>query len=123
LHRRTADFSATDVALMELLRPPITAALVYRTRVEAAMTRLRRMTGGDPIAPFGAERAALTDRELEVLALVASGRTDRQIGRCLGITERTVRKHEEDIRQRLAVPNRAAAAAWSERTQKSRSVP
>jgi DNA-binding CsgD family transcriptional regulator len=109
--------------LMELLRPPLSAALAYRARLDAAIDRLRRMTGDDPRAPFGAQRAVLTGRELEVLALVASGRTDRQIGRCLGITERTVRKHLEDIRQRLAVPNRAAAAAWWERTRKTRSMP
>lgn len=45
----------------------------------------------------------LTDREREVLALVASGMTAREIGRRLGITERTVAFHKDRMKERLGV--------------------
>lgn len=53
----------------------------------------------------------LTKRESEVLALVAMGRTNRDIGRVLFIQPRTVEKHLANIRAKLGARNRAAAAA------------
>jgi DNA-binding NarL/FixJ family response regulator len=51
---------------------------------------------GDPLE-------LLTDREREVLALVASGMTAREIGQRLGITERTVAFHKDRMKERLGV--------------------
>ena len=56
--------------------------------------------------------AALTARQLEVVALVAAGRTNRQIARDLGISEKTAELHVRNTMQRLGVHNRAAVAAW-----------
>jgi DNA-binding CsgD family transcriptional regulator len=56
--------------------------------------------------PYG-----LTDREWEVLALVGTGATNRQIGRKLFISERTVGVHVSRILHKLQVTNRAQAAA------------
>jgi DNA-binding NarL/FixJ family response regulator len=47
-----------------------------------------------------------------VLALVAIGMTNAEIATRLGLSERTARKHVEDILRRLCVPNRVAAARW-----------
>jgi DNA-binding CsgD family transcriptional regulator len=55
--------------------------------------------------------ADLTRRQRELLGLVAAGSTDRQIGRQLGITESTVRKHLQHAFERLNVNSRAAAVA------------
>jgi DNA-binding CsgD family transcriptional regulator len=53
----------------------------------------------------------LTRRELEVLTMVADGKSNPQIAGALWVTPRTVRAHVERILEKLAVPTRAAAAA------------
>ncbi len=52
----------------------------------------------------------LTPRELQVLRLVADGRTDGQIATALGIRPRTVSKHLEHVYGKLGVQSRTAAA-------------
>lgn len=56
-------------------------------------------------------QAALTPRETEVLAWLAKGKTNRDIGDILGVSHRTVNKHLEKIFQKLGVETRAAATA------------
>ena len=63
----------------------------------------------------GPDRAGLTARELEVLALVRAGLANKQVARRLGISERTVKAHLTSIFQRLDVPDRTQAALWAER--------
>jgi DNA-binding NarL/FixJ family response regulator len=53
----------------------------------------------------------LTERELEVLALMAEGKTDRQIAKALGIAESTAKNHVGNILGKLNVSNRAGAVA------------
>jgi DNA-binding NarL/FixJ family response regulator len=53
----------------------------------------------------------LTPRELEVLTLVAAGRTNRQIGEALFISEKTASVHVSRILVKLGVSGRAQAAA------------
>ncbi|HSK95245.1 MAG TPA: LuxR C-terminal-related transcriptional regulator, partial [Euzebyales bacterium] len=55
----------------------------------------------------------LTGRELEVLALTATGRTNRQIASALVISEHTVRRHLQNIFAKLDVSSRAAATAFA----------
>jgi len=55
----------------------------------------------------------LTPRQLEVAALVAAGRTNRQIGTALGISEKTTEIHVHNLMSRLDVPSRAGVAAWA----------
>jgi DNA-binding NarL/FixJ family response regulator len=61
----------------------------------------------------------LTDRESEVLLLVADGLGNKQIARRLAITERTVKNHLTHIYQRLGVTDRTQAALWTERHLRS----
>jgi DNA-binding NarL/FixJ family response regulator len=63
-----------------------------------------------PTASFG-----LTRREAEVLALVAAGRTNRQIGGELFITEKTASVHVSRILAKLGVAGRGQAAAVAHR--------
>jgi len=56
------------------------------------------------------EATPLTERELEVLRLVAKGRTDRQIGHILCISTTTVRSHVQSILEKLECVNRTEAA-------------
>jgi DNA-binding CsgD family transcriptional regulator len=84
------DFSERDRGLLTLLRPHLDEA--YRT---AEQLRL-----GTP---------RLTPRQRELLHLVADGYTNAQVGRRLGVSEGTVRKHLENIYAKLQVSSRTAA--------------
>jgi non-specific serine/threonine protein kinase len=68
-----------------------------------------------PADEDGPDAAGLTGRQLEVAALVAAGRTNRQISRELGISEKTTELHVRNAMQRLGVQNRAGIAAWMAR--------
>jgi DNA-binding NarL/FixJ family response regulator len=59
----------------------------------------------------------LTPREAEVLKLVRLGLANKQIGRRLGISERTVKAHLTSAFQRIGVTDRTQAALWAERNQ------
>ena len=62
------------------------------------------------------ERAAsggLTGREIEVLELIAAGKTNRQIAAALFISEKTVARHVSNIFTKVAVSSRAAATAYA----------
>jgi DNA-binding CsgD family transcriptional regulator len=64
-----------------------------------------------PPSPRAVEALGLTRRQTQVLALVARGDTDIQVGRRLGISPRTVDKHLEHIYRALGVATRTAAVA------------
>ena len=53
----------------------------------------------------------LTPREVEVLRLIASGRTNKQIADTLCLSARTIDRHVSNILSKLDVPSRAAAIA------------
>jgi DNA-binding CsgD family transcriptional regulator len=57
------------------------------------------------------ESSALSPRELEVLALVADGATNRAVGARLHLSEATVKTHLLSIYAKLGVGDRAAAVA------------
>ncbi len=59
----------------------------------------------------GRDRSGLTPREQEVLRLVASGLTNKGVGRTLGLSEKTVDRHVSNLLAKLEVPTRAAATA------------
>lgn len=58
-------------------------------------------------------QAELTQREREVLGLVAGGLANKQIARKLDIAERTVKAHLTHIFQRIGVTDRTQAALWA----------
>lgn len=59
--------------------------------------------------------AQLTAREMEILQHLAQGKTNRDIGEALGLTERTVKHYMHNILQKLHVRSRVAAALLAER--------
>ena len=83
--------------------------------VTSATTRFLAGRDPGPVGSLGGEPAAdvLTPRETEVLRLVAAGRTDAQIAHDLVLSVHTVHRHVSNIRTKLGVPSRAAAAAWA----------
>ena len=76
----------------------------------AGIGRDRRAT---PPHDEGASVRALTVRERQVARLVADGSTNRQIGRALGITEKTAEVHVRNIMGKLRVGSRAGVASWA----------
>jgi len=64
-------------------------------------------------APSGRRDDALSARELQVLRLLAQGLANKQIGRALGISERTVKVHVGNVFRRLGVADRTSAALWA----------
>lgn len=100
---------------------PARAAITLLTEALAAAVDPRTGLPPEGVAALGPEAAAprpdarrpggLSPRELQVLAEVTAGRTNREIAERLHITPRTVGTHIEHILAKLALPNRAAAAA------------
>jgi len=66
-----------------------------------------------PSAEIAGRTAGLTARELQVLRLVATGRTNRSIGDALRLSEKTVARHVANIFVKLDVSSRAAATAYA----------
>jgi DNA-binding CsgD family transcriptional regulator len=82
--------------------------------------RLRLQEEVDTVTEPGAQYSpaaslGLTRREAEVLALVAAGRTNRQIGETLFITPKTASVHVSRILAKLGVAGRGEAAAIAHR--------
>ncbi len=61
----------------------------------------------------GKDTHGLTQRELEVLHHLTTGKTNKEIGSVLYISERTVDRHVSNILSKLNVPSRAAATAYA----------
>ncbi|MFI5675769.1 response regulator [Streptomyces cellulosae] len=58
---------------------------------------------------------SLTEREREVLGLVADGRSNREIARALVLSEKTVKTHVSNILMKLDLADRTQAALWAVR--------
>jgi DNA-binding CsgD family transcriptional regulator len=62
-------------------------------------------------------RGPLTDRELEVAALVAEGLTNKEVAVRLRLSVRTAENHMLNVMNKLGLDNRAQVAAWFTRTR------
>ena len=102
--RRAMAAGADGYLLKDLPRDQLVAAV-------------RELMNGSPRthidAPHGSQ-LSLTDRETDVLALVADGLTNRAVARKLGISEATVKTHLAHVYTKLGVLDRATAVreAW-----------
>jgi DNA-binding CsgD family transcriptional regulator len=84
-----------------------------------ALARRARISLDAPAVPVVTEsdmvRLGLTSREAEVLALVAAGKTNREIGAELYVSEKTASVHVSNILRKLGVSTRVDAAAIAQR--------
>jgi DNA-binding CsgD family transcriptional regulator len=112
LSRGARDFSATERTLLNLARPYLIQA--YRNAL--AYTALAAEE--DALELTGLRALGLTERQAEVLALVATGYSNRAAAAELGIELRTLQKHLELAYRTLGVRSRsdAARAAWATRS-------
>jgi two-component system, NarL family, response regulator LiaR len=103
--------------LLKDVSPQDLAAAIYAAhRGEASLspgiaTKLMQelATGGQPAA----DEHALTERERAVLALIAQGRSNRQISDDLAISEKTVKTHVSNILTKLHLDDRTQAAIFA----------
>jgi DNA-binding NarL/FixJ family response regulator len=94
-----------DAPREELFRAVRAAARDETVLSPSVATRLvRRMRAPVPAAP-------LSNREQEVLTLVAQGKTNREVGAALHISEATVKTHLQHVYAKLEVPDRASAVS------------
>jgi DNA-binding NarL/FixJ family response regulator len=91
----------------------ITGEAVFGAGVAA---RIRDMLANAPVTDPAAA-AGLSDREREVLILLASGRGTPEIARQLYLAPKTVRNHISAILTKLDVPDRAQAISWARATK------
>ncbi len=127
---RRGDRRDRDLAAELLRRGHATAVELGAAPLRAELERLARLgrveltagaaaDGQAPDRPADATAPAaalgLTARELEVLALVAEGRSNRQVGEALFISAKTASVHVSNILAKLGVASRVEAAAVAHR--------
>ncbi|GAA5074657.1 DNA-binding NarL/FixJ family response regulator [Thermocatellispora tengchongensis] len=82
---------------------------------EAAEAVLAGAAAPAPEAPAPEAAVPLTEREREVLRLLASGRSNREIARELTVAEKTVKTHVSNVLMKLGVQDRTQAALYAVR--------
>jgi DNA-binding CsgD family transcriptional regulator len=98
------EFDRPDRGFQERDRDVLNVMLPHLERFRRRSVR-RRVRVRRPLADV------LTDRQTEILELVAEGKTNGEIARLLWISPHTVRKHLENAYASLGIHNRTAAAA------------
>jgi DNA-binding CsgD family transcriptional regulator len=94
-------------------------AVAYEALGDRDTARRERESAGALLAKLGVrdgsspDLAGLTRRELEVLAAVAEGRSNRESARTLHISESTVARHLANVYLKAGVVSRTAAVAWA----------
>ncbi|WP_372410649.1 response regulator [Streptomyces luteireticuli] len=90
-----------------LLAPSVTRRLI---------AEFSRMGGSSPRAPLKERVGALTERETEVLSLVAQGLSNAEIAERLVVAEQTVKTHVSRILLKLGLRDRTQAAVFAYET-------
>jgi ATP/maltotriose-dependent transcriptional regulator MalT len=86
-----------------------------RARAETMLAKLQKTSVTLPPEAMDRPLGGLSRRELEVLALVAEGLTNRDIAKRLVLSEHTVNRHVANILRKLGLNSRAAAASLAGR--------
>jgi two-component system nitrate/nitrite response regulator NarL len=89
------------------------AAASGRVIVTDSLTHLLAAALREDKRPKSTEEAQLTDQEQRILDLIASGLSNKQIGKELDITEGTVKVHVKHMLRKLGLRSRVEAAVWA----------
>jgi len=95
---------------LEYLRQGASGKLVISERLTELLAHALRTEGSHPT---DAEQAGLTEREYEILQLIAKGLSNKMIARKLDITEGTVKVHVKHLLKKLNLRSRVEAAVWA----------
>jgi DNA-binding NarL/FixJ family response regulator len=99
-------------ALVQAVRAVHGGQVLLAPEAAEAMLSALSAPGKDPGSPAP---VPLTDREREVLALIAAGRSNREIARSLAVAEKTVKTHVSNVLMKLGVQDRTQAALYAVR--------
>lgn len=109
IQAKAAGFLYKDVdpqSLAQAIRSVFEGQFLFAPQAVAAMAQTR---------PERPALNGLTDREREVLSLVAAGLSNRQIARQLSVAEKTVKTHLSSVFRKLDVADRTQAALYAVR--------
>jgi pimeloyl-ACP methyl ester carboxylesterase/DNA-binding CsgD family transcriptional regulator len=125
LHRRDAQVIPLEVsrALADLLPDghlvvlPGSSASLFFEKTDDVVDRLTAfaLDPGAPAPATAGHATELSAREREVLRLLASGESNRQIAALLGISINTVERHVSNLYRKIDARGRADATAWAVR--------
>ncbi|GIF21834.1 DNA-binding response regulator [Paractinoplanes tereljensis] len=117
LHAGAAGFLLKDAPSSRLIAA-VRAAATGDSLIEPSITRRLVERFAAPVQPVGrpVELAALTERELDVLRLIARGRSNAEIAGELVVAETTVKTHVARILTKLGVRDRVQAVVVAYRT-------
>jgi len=105
--------SGMDLGADDYLTKPVANADLVRA-IEARLRRSEMQAKGEFKPDFSSsaplEKLGLTPRAAEALLWLAQGKTNSDIATILGITESTVKKHVQEMFEKLGVETRGAAA-------------
>jgi DNA-binding NarL/FixJ family response regulator len=102
-YRELGDHDAADMELAAAVR------VFEHLKATPALAQVNELSR----RPRHATPGGLTPREVEVLHLVATGATNREVADALVISEKTVARHLSNMFIKLGVGSRAAATAWA----------
>lgn len=95
---------------LEYLRQAAMGKLVISERLTELLAHALRSEGSHP---GSTEQAGLTERETQILTLIAKGLSNKMIARKLDITEGTVKVHVKHLLKKLNLRSRVEAAVWA----------
>src|SRR5438309_11583526 len=82
-------------------------------RMRSALVEERSHLGPESSSSGGGDENGLTERELEIVRLVASGNKNKEVGATLTISERTVKTHLTNVFQKLGVRDRVGLVMYA----------
>jgi two-component system response regulator NreC len=102
---------AADDGVLDAIRQVAAGGAFLRPAVTTRLVQdyLERVGTGEESDSYN----KLTDREREILGLIASGNTNAQIGQLLVISVRTVESHRANIMEKLGLQNRAELVKYA----------
>ncbi|WP_069161408.1 response regulator [Nocardia altamirensis] len=105
--------SASVLELIEAVRATAAGQPVFTPGLAGLVLGEYRRMATAPVAPDEPHRPALTDRETEVLRMVAKGLSAKQIASRLGLSHRTVENHVQATLRKLQLANRVELTRWA----------
>jgi DNA-binding NarL/FixJ family response regulator len=104
---RLAELGETDAAVRELRRVhEVLSGMGAEPELDRARGQFREVGSRPPVRSSARADATLTEREEEIARLVAERRSNKGIGKVLGISPRTVGTHLSNIYRKLEVSSR-----------------